>query len=222
MIRLLHQHAVLVVAGIVFTACLVGLFVLNSNVERELTPKRVAPVPSSSATLVPQPPKASSTPLEDVPLVIEASDIVRVSVPAIDLDVQVSGETSPRQTPRCKGSDYCIDPPVPDQAAWYGDPPSFPSTNPVLLFGHTSWSYEAYATFNDLPAMVAGDLVIVTTKTGIFTYQAKAPALVPYSEAPQSELIFGSAPEKLVLVTCNDKEAAATVVVAYLIDAVST
>lgn len=222
MIRLLRQHVTLAVAGIAFIACLVGIFALNSTIESEPSPKRVAPVPTLSATLVPQPSEASSTPVEEVPLVIEASDILRVSAPAINLDVQVSGETAPRQTARCKGSDYCIDPPVADQAAWYGDPPSWPSVNPVLLFGHTSWSYEAYATFNNLPALVAGDQIVVTTTTGVFTYQAEAPTLVPYNKAPESEVIFGWVPEKLVLVTCNDKEFAATVVVAYLIDAVST
>ncbi len=218
MIRFLRQHAVAAVAGIGVIVCLVCLFIVNSSSENESSPQRVAPAPVSA----PQSSGTSSAHAKDVPLAIEPSDILNVRAPAIDLDVTVSGATTPRKTANCKGSDYCIDPPVPDQAAWYGDLPSFPSQNPVWLFGHTSWTDAAYATFNDLPALAAGDHVIVTTRTGTFTYRAEAPALVPYDEAPQSELIFGWVPEKLVLVTCNDEKDSATVVVGYLIEAVPT
>ena len=215
MARRSRRLTVVFVAVFVLVACLVGIFMLNANGTHEASPKRSAPFPIEIQST-----ESLSMPIEKRSLTIEASDIVSVSASAIKLDAQVSGATSPRKTANCKGSDYCIDPPVPDQAAWYGEPPSLPSVNPVLLFGHTSWKYDEYATFNNLPALVAGDTIVVTTKTGVYTYLAEAPTLVPYNDAPQSDTIFGFTPEKLVLVTCNDEEVSATVVVAYLIDAV--
>lgn len=214
--RYLRQHAVLIAASLAAMASLAGVFFLNSNAEEKLSPIRVAQVPTPSIALDTQPSETSSAPVEEAPVSIEASDILHLNVSAISLDVKVSGETFPRQTENCNGGDYCIDPPVPDQAAWYGKTPSVPSVNPVLLFGHTSWRNPEYATFNNLPAMKAGDEIIVTTKTGVFTYTAQAPTLVPYDVAPQSEVIFGDETEKLVLVTCNNEKGAATVVVAHL------
>lgn len=227
-IRFLRRHAVLAVAGTVLVACLVGIFFINGLGQEVSSPQRVAPDTASSATLAPTPvvpelPAVTVAPMETPtpppPQVIEASDILNVSIASIALNVDVSGQTTPRKTENCKGAEYCIDPPVPNQAAWYGETPSIPSVNPVLLFGHTSWRDPAYATFNNLLAMLAGDLVVVTTQTGVFTYKAEAPVLVPYVDAPQSETIFGWTNEKLVLVTCNDQESAATVVVAYLVSA---
>lgn len=223
--RFLRQHLVLVVCGILFVACVIGIIAINKPVGENPSPQRVAPIsiPSDSSTSKEEhPPSASPTPevVEVLPtkVAIPASDIVSVSVASIGLDVAVSGETWPRKTQNCKGDKYCIDPPVADQAAWYGDPPSYPSENPVLLFGHTSWTDPAYATFNDLPAMLEGDLIVVTTETGVFTYRAEAPTIVPYSEATQSETIFGWELEKLVMVTCNNAESGATVIVGHLVE----
>lgn len=222
MIRLLRQHLALAVAGIVFMACLIGIFVLNINAEPTPSPQRVASSVAPPFEPDNQPPETSAPVAEEVVLVIPSSAILSLSIPSIALDVNVSGETSPRKTANCKESEYCIDPPVSNEAAWYGSPPSLPSVNPVLLFGHTSWSSDAYATFNNLPAVVAGDQIFVTTTTGVFIYQAEAPTLVPYVDASKSEVIFGDVPEKLVLATCNNAERSATVVVAYLVDAILT
>lgn len=202
-------------SGVVCIICLAILLIINRPVAAESAPEptRTAPMPTIEVVTEPV--------IEDVQevesLVIPSSAIVRLSIPAISLEAQSSGETWPRQTENCKGgSEYCIDPPIIDQVAWYGDPPSFPSENPVLIFGHTSWSSELNAAFDNLPAMVAGDTVVVTTETGVFTYRAEAPALVPFVDAPESELIFGWETEKLVLVTCNTNMVDATVIVAHL------
>ncbi len=229
LIRPQRRHILPAVLGAAALACVIGAFILNGQSAEVASPQRVASDTSSSATPAPATPSvppatATPTPIPtptELPLPpVGASDIVNVSIASIGLDVAVSGETFPRKTQNCKGDEYCIDPPVADQAAWYGDPPSWPSVNPVLLFGHTSWNDPAYATFNNLPAVVQYDEVRVTTRTGVFVYEAQAPVLVPYNEAPQSETIFGWETEKLVLVTCNNAESAATVVVAHLVEVI--
>lgn len=155
------------------------------------------------------------------PLFIEESNILRIEIPSVMIDVKVSGETWPRESPNCHGGSTCIDPPTLDQAAWYGAfaRPSVPSTHPVLIFGHSSATSPLI--FNNLPAIVAKDAIIVTTETGVFTYEAKAPELVPYEESVNSKLVYErNVPNKLVLITCNDKASAGTVVAAYLTHAV--
>ena len=169
----------------------------------------------SAGTTTPSP-----TPEETAPLAIPASAIEKLTVPAIALDIAVSGETLPRQTENCHGATLCIDPPVPDQAAWYGATPAVPSVGSVRLFGHTSWTKPEYAAFNDVLAMRDGDEIIVTTQAGVFTYRASAPQLVPYAEVAQSQLIWGDAGDRLVLITCNSAESSGTIVEAWLVKAV--
>ena len=69
-------------------------------------------------------------------------------------------------------------------------------------------------------AVEAGDEVIVETETGTFTYQAGPVQYVPYAEVINSELIWGNAPDRLVLVTCNFQEDSGAVVEAWLVSAV--
>ena len=171
----------------------------------------VAPTPSSSPTVEP-----TAEPVE-----IAASDILNVSIPAVELDVRVSGETWPRESPRCKGgTTECIDPPLADQAAWYGALPASQSAGTVRLFGHTDSSGRTFAAFNALTAVQANDEVIVETETGIFTYRAVQPQLVPYVEVIESALIWDNSPDRLVLVTCNNQESSGTVIEAWLVSAV--
>lgn len=153
------------------------------------------------------------------PIHIAGSNILRVSIASVSLDVKVSGPTEPRETANCKGGTVlCIDPPIPDQAAWYGTVPMTESEGSVRLFGHTSENNPAFATFNSLVAVIAGDFIVVETETGIFTYRAEEPSFVPYSSVPNSELIWGNAPDRLILVTCNNKKASGTVIEAWLVD----
>jgi len=183
---------------------------------------RATPVALPEPTRVPTPvesvvPTTDATP---VPVVVAASNILRVSIASVNLDVKVSGPTEPRETANCKGGTVlCIDPPVPDEAAWYGTVPTTESEGSVRLFGHTSANNPAFAAFNSLVAVIEGDLIVVETETGIFTYQAAAPSFVPYKEVPNSELIWGNAPDRLVLVTCNNEKASGTVIEAWLVDA---
>jgi len=206
--------------GIVFGLAIGGLFLVNfTNLfEREPTPQRAVVQPQPVKIPVAEAPAEPAAPTE-TPLIIEKSAILSIGIPAIALDVGVSGATEPRATKNCHASTVCIDPPVPNQAAWYGEVPSMPSVNPVLLFAHTSWSTPEYATFNNLPAIVAGDQIIVTTETGVFIYAAETPVLVPYAEVAQSQLIYGNETEKVVLVTCNRAADSGTVVVGRLVSA---
>jgi len=210
------QNAVPLIAGTIAVLALCGAFALNTGGEHEPTPHRVLPPPAAATSA---PPIVEATPgtIPPAPPTVAASAILNVSVPAVNMNVTVSGKTEPRQTENCHASTVCIDPPVPDQAAWYGDVPSMPSVNPVLLFGHTSWSDPQYAAFNNLLSVMASDTIIVTTETGIFTYAADAPALVPYEKVAESQLIYGWETEKVVLITCNRAENSATVVVGHLV-----
>ena len=214
-------YIVPVITGLVAVASIVGIFALNANAEREPTPQRVLPtqtpqgIPTPPSTPEPTPTPAPT----QEPLIVEGSNILHVSIPAVALEVAVSGETWPRETENCHGANLCIDPPVSNQAAWYGDVPSLPSQGRVRIFGHTSWSNPEYAAFNDLLAVKARDTIVVTTETGIFTYAADAPVLVPYSEVVNSELIWGDSSDTVVFVTCNRAENSGTVVLGHLISA---
>ena len=203
-------------------ACLGLLIAVPIGVAALLTTDPSSPAPQRADVTV-QATKTMEAPPEETPskpLVIEESDILRVEIPSVMIDAKVSGATMPRPSPNCHGGPECIDPPVLDQAAWFGaySRPAVPSTNSVLLFGHSG--SRSPLIFNNLPAVVAGDAIIVTTQTGVFTYRANAPELVPYETSNQSKLVYESVPNKLVLVSCNDAEGAGTVVVAYLTQAV--
>ena len=86
----------------------------------------------------------------------------------------------------------------------------------MLIFGHTNSHDADKQAFNNLLQARPDDRVTVTTKTGIFTYQVEQVELVDYATIHLSELVYEHKPDKLVLVTCNFLEDAATVVVAYL------
>lgn len=153
--------------------------------------------------------------------VIEPSGLVNLRVPSVGIDVGFSGETWPRESPYCHGANVCIDPPVMNQAAWYGARalPSVPSSDAVLVYGHSNWNDTSQQVFNDLPAVRQGDVVIADTENGTFIYEAVEPRLIQYEEIPTSEFVYGQEPDKIVLVTCNSKENAGTIVVAYLVRA---
>ncbi len=207
--------------GLSVIACLVAAvaFWLGSAMKPEApSPKRVDS--SEQTAQVMQEAKKQAQSAEPV-VVINPTNIVNLKVPAVGIDVGFSGETWPRQSPNCHGADTCIDPPVMDQAAWYGARalPSQPSDDAVLVYGHSNWNDTSQQAFNDLPAVRQGDAVIATTENGVFTYEAVDPRLIPYEEIPTSEFVYGKEPNKIVLVTCNSKENAGTVVVAYLVHA---
>jgi hypothetical protein len=202
-----------------FAAALVvvpALWAANSN--EKPTPHRAEI--TGQATELPPVTTTSDQPVEE-PLVIEESGILSLQIPSVAIDIKVSGATMPRESPSCHGASVCIDPPVATEAAWYGafSRPAVPSTNSVLIFGHSNWSHTDRQVFNNLPAVMAGDAISVTTETGVFVYSADTPTLEEYTEIPMSENVYGQVPDKLVLVTCNDKASAATVVTAHLVHA---
>lgn len=211
----------------------------NTTVETQPVPERVTTALQPDQTVSTSPPTSRETAIatetvadptpdvapttaapDDEPVVVEASDILHVGVPAVGIDIAVSGETQPRKTERCKGAEECIDPPIFDQAAWYGAVPAVPSTDTVRLFAHTGQSLEGHNSFNNLPAVMAGDEIVVTTETGTFTYRAEDPVLVPYKEVPYSWFIWGDDQvDRVILITCNNQADSATVVEAWLISA---
>lgn len=213
------------ITGALAVLSLVLALIGFSMVPAEIVPERADPTPvATTATQVgptptPAPHESSST-KPAVPT-IKASDIVRLQIPALKIDAGASGPTMPRKSERCHGGSECLDPPELKKVAWYGAyaRPALPRHDTVIILGHSNHYNNVWQTFNNLPAAEKGDKVIVTTKTGVFTYKVTKKALVPYEDVPESELIFGNTPNRVVLVTCNSREQAGTVVVATLVGA---
>lgn len=161
-------------------------------------------------------------PTVDPPPPIAGSDIVSLAIPAAGIDALASGPTWPRPSPHCHGGPECIDPEYLDKVAWYGaySVPAVPSTDTVLVFGHSNPGNDRWQTFNNLHTVEAGNPVVVTTQTGTFTYRAQQPFLVPFDQVPSMEVIFAHVPNRLVMATCGD-ENNAVVVVADLESAVA-
>lgn len=215
------------ILGLVAIMALIGSLWLRSMLPEAATPERAeaeALTPSSSMAATSTAPQSNVATETEEPISIKESSILSVSIPAVKIDAKASGETWPRRSERCHASSTCIDPPIFREVAWYGAyaRPSLPSEDSVLLFGHSNWINRDNQAFNNLPAVEAGDKVIVTTKTGRFVYKAKKPVLVDYDKIASSELVFGHVPNLVVLVTCNSAEDAATVVVADLVSAEPT
>ncbi len=214
--------AVLFVTGLLCAAFAIrGIVAHEAEATWTPTPTRVElPSSEASVTSVDEAPAPEAT--AEQPLEIAGSDILHVDIPAVAVDIDVSGFTEPRESPNCRGGVVlCIDPPIGNQAAWYSVTPALPSTGTVRIFAHNTprdWPVEQ--SFNNLPAMAEGDDIIVTTETGVFTYRAEAPQLVPYVDVPESELVWGNAPDRLVLVTCNNAADSGTIVEAWLVSAV--
>ncbi len=211
----------LLIPGLLVVICLAIAYVLWSFLPSKPSPQRAGSL-AESTQAIQNAQQLQETIVAEAPLVIEATDILNVSIPAVAIDAKVSGETWPRESPRCHGGVTCIDPPLLKEAAWYGafGLPSVPSEDTVLIFGHSNWNNTDQQVFNNLPAVIAGDAVIVTTQNAVFTYRANTPALVAYEEMPNSTLVYDSVPNRVVMVSCNSKESAASVVTADLISAV--
>ena len=205
--------------AIIAIALAISSFALRNIGGEAAPPERVATAePQVPTTAEPSPTPTKSKP---EPLTIKESDILSLEIPNLKIDVKASGATMPRKSERCHASSECLDPPSLKEVAWYGaySRPSLPRHDTVIILGHSNRYNNVWQTFNNLPAAEKGDKVIVTTKTGVFTYTVTKKALVPYEDVPTSELIFSNAPNRVVLVTCNSRESAGTVVVATLVSA---
>ncbi len=153
---------------------------------------------------------------------VAASDIVRLQVPAVSIDAGSTGVTWPRHTRRCHASTVCIDPPESTKVAWYGAYalPSFPNHGSVLVYGHSNPNSNVRQVFNDLPAVHQGDTVIVTTKTGVFYYRTSIVTGIPFEEVATSTLIYGTAKNRIALISCDLRNSTdAVVVIADLVTA---
>ncbi len=208
--------------GLAFVVCLAASIALwMAPWQTEPSPQRIDSSNNESARILQNAKERGEMTTEEVAVVIEPRALVNLRIPSVGIDVEFSGETWPRESPYCHGADVCIDPPVMNQAAWYGARalPSVPSDDAVLVYGHSNWNDTSQQVFNDLPAVHQGDVIIADTENGTFTYEAVEPRLIQYEEIPTSEFVYGQEPDKIVLVTCNSKENAGTIVVAYLVHA---
>lgn len=205
---------------VVAATAIVLAFVFQSQAPEEVRPERVAIGLTTKLQEVEQThPKVPVT----EPVRIRESDITGVKIPAVKIDVRASGETWPRRSSRCHATEYCIDPPLLKEVAWFGAyaRPSLPSTNSVLIFGHSNRYSHEWQAFNNLSVVRKGDRIVVDTQTGRFVYVAHKPVLVPYDQVPTSRLIYNPVPNRTVLVTCESNQDSAVVVIADLVSAVT-
>ena len=126
-------------------------------------------------------------------------------MPAVSIDAESSGVTWPRETPRCHASSLCIDPPDLTKIAWYGAYalPSTPHHGSVLIYGHSNPQSSTAQIFNNLPVVHTGDAVIVTTKTGVFNYRVNVVTDVAFADVATSQLIYGTASNRVALISCD-------------------
>ncbi len=205
-----------------FVTGIAAVLALAAGVWLHVVAVTPAAEPARRPTAADAAPRAAATPpWTPAPTPIAASDIVRVEIPDLLIDVAASGETWPRPSERCHASTVCIDPPSLTKVAWYGAYalPSVPSHDSVLVFGHTNASNVAKQAFNHLLAAQPGDRIVLTTETGSFTYVVDTVGLEDYATIHTSALVYGHRPDTVVLVTCNYLEKAATVVVGTLTEA---
>ena len=198
------------VAGLIAVVAALAAYSLSPET---IQPERSAATEQSTAT--------NPSPALQQHATIASSVILKVQIPAVSIDAKASGETWPRESSRCHATTLCIDPPSLREVAWYGAyaVPSLPSSDSVLIFGHSNYQSREEQVFNNLPAVLAGDQVVVSTQTGVFTYIAQQPHRVPYHDVPTSEIIYAHVPNRVVLVTCGDSGDSAIVVVADLASA---
>ena len=192
-----------VVTALVMISLTVAWIARETREQTPLRPERVLPLPTSTPPLA-DPSKRESGKEDPT---VTPSAIVSISIPAIGVKADASGAIKPAASKRCKGAGIttCMDPPKLDQVAWsagYGVPAS-PSDNAVLLYGHSNAYSDSDQTFNNLGALAPGDKVVLTTKTGIFTYQVLSQELIPFEEVPWRKDLYRNTPGKLVMFTCN-------------------
>lgn len=167
-------------------------------------PERVLPLPTPSNKPVDKKQQQAQT--EPPQPTVKASDITSIVIPAIGVNAKASGPIMPEATERCKGTDKCMDPPLLDQIAWsdaYATPSS-PSSDAVLVYGHSNAYSQTDQVFNNLSALVKQDKVVLITKNGRFTYVVdRAPQLIPFEDIPWERSLYRHTPDRLVLFTCN-------------------
>ena len=210
------------IGGTLLLVIAFAIVLLHQNQAVVVHPKRVEPLPQPVVTSTSSPRVATQAP-------IAASPIVSIKIPAIGVDAAASGPTMPRVSPLCKASTKCMDPPVLSQIAWSGayGVPALPSTDAVLVYGHSNYHTTStnWQVFNNLPTMVKGDKIVLTTKTGIFTYVATGdPLKIPFDQVGFRQSLYMHTPGRLVLFTCGIADSgngysAASVVIAQLISA---
>lgn len=224
----LKKRLIFGVLGITCIALFAGLLttvLLSFSRSTDMTPQRTESIPQR-LSVVPSPSIQTNTPEQTkTPLIaINAAPITSIAIPAIGVRARASGSILPRRSPLCKASEKCMDPPILNEVAWSGvyGVPSSPSKDAVLIYGHSNYRDKHQQVFNDLPAMVKGDKIIVTTEKGVFTFGAiKNPLTIPFSEVGFKRSLYTHTPGRLVLFTCGIADTgngytAASVIVAEL------
>lgn len=121
-------------------------------------------------------------------------------------ETKASGPIVPTKSRYCHEAELCYDPPIFGQVAWAdgGALPQTPLKDTVYVLGH-SWR-KGPAAFNKLPSVKKGDNATVTTKKGIFTFLIDNIETVPFADLAGRKDIWGVAPERLVMMTCQSND----------------
>ena len=141
---------------------------------------------------------------------LPASEPVRVSIPAIDVESQVHAlglnDDGTLQVP--SGELY-------EQAAWYDGSPTPGEDGPAVIEGHVTSQGSVPSVFFELGALDVGDLVEVEREDGTsVTFEVYGAESFPKDSFPKATVYGNTAGPELRLITCGgtyDPEARAHV-----------
>lgn len=169
--------------------------------------RAAAPTPNAQpSTSEPEVPTASPT----KELIIAASGIQKLSIPAIKLNnAKASGPIAPQPEPN-EGPGLWYYPPQLDQVAWAEGcaMPSVPSGGTTYVFGHSNRNPNGpRGVFDNLPKVAKQDRIQLLTAKGAFTYAATKNISVGFADLTKhqtnGDFGDGSVNDRLVLLTCR-------------------
>ncbi len=177
-----------VVAGAFLTSCAVPATPATSPAPPATSPATTAAAPTTPTDS----PSAPSRQIEPAPP-------THLSVPDIGIDADVE-EYTDAQVAAAGG---WVDPVHRHVVAWWsgGGTPGLPADNTVYLYGHVSASP---AVFNPLASAAVGDVIELTTASGVLTYRVTE-VLPPILKAdlPDVPEVAEASPGRLVLIGCH-------------------
>ena len=144
-------------------------------------------------------PAAPATAPGQVQEVVAPSTPVAIEIPTAGIDAGVEEYTDAQ----VRAAGGWVDPVHRDVVAWWsgGGTPANPADNTVYLYGHVS---ARPAVFNELAGVAVGDEVVLTTATGVLTYQVTSVLPpVPKWELPDVPEVAAVVPGRLVLIGCH-------------------
>jgi len=159
------------------------------------------PVEQSQAPAVPS---ATPAPVPDpaAPPPADPWTPLTLAIPAVGVDAPVEEYTDAM----VRANDGWVDPPRRDAVAWWsgGGTPGRPADNTIYLYGHVS---RLSAVFNEVPHLVPGDLISLTTPRGSIDYRVEQVLPpIPKESLPDDPTVNVALPGRLILIGCHREE----------------